>query len=77
MRSLIGFAVIALAITATIAGISRLSPAAPGPDANVAAVRHHLDRCRLCRESGISPERLARSGRPIPCQVRYQAPATD
>ncbi len=72
MRSLIGSLAVVVGILAAVAavGIASVGSATGRAEgANVAAVKHHWRYCRVCREYGLSPETLARSSRPTPCQI--------
>ena len=77
MRSRFGSVLTVLAILAAVAAVGIASKGGSGSStsssaANVAAVQHHLERCPICRASGLSPARLASEDRPIPCLARDQ-----
>lgn len=81
MRARFGSVLTVLAILGTVAAVGIATKegggSRPASAANVAAVQHHLERCPICRASGLSAARLASEARPIPCLARDQAPATD
>ncbi len=77
MRSLIGSMAVVVGILGAVAAAGIASKGGSGSRtsssaANIAAVQHHLERCPICRASGLSAERLASEDRPIPCLARDQ-----
>ena len=73
MRASFGSLAVVVGILAAVAAVGiaakGTSSASSSSAANVASVRHHFRFCAVCRESGLSPERLAETNRPNPCNL--------
>ena len=66
-----GLVVVGILVALAVAGLvvkDRITTSRTA--ATIAAAKHHLRYCAICRECGLSAEQIATTRRPIPCQVR-------